>query len=558
MGNSQDNSMLQNTMSIGQLEADTPGYPRGRRIRIQGMEDEDVEELDNYPTENVKRSALPWRNPPNPMPRPWKGKQIFAEQGTAPDPSRSPINYSKRYPSPQHPPPPPPPPLPRDMETASTVYEGSVFDGEEGDQSSWLCPALNRPVATEEPSAMGIGMGWDMDDARSTRSRSQSPSRALRSPHTKTSVMRAQYTADKLKPQPLQVKARFCDGPYSRRKKPDKSEQASSSSVRNADQKPAQDLVVVQADTEDIHEQDVRDGDGGQRHVSPYRRLTNLKQKIAQRFRPPQDEVSAGQQHFAYLKAFPPITDDEDDLADDPTEEEEPKTLYDIARKREAIQQSLQRKLSSSALQLLDGPMMLNYDEQPSPKQRGDDATQPVQYLQYLPPSFFPPPVDYDSGSETITTASKSRYNAPIRDEPMATGLEPLLLASSAMGYNMPESKRISAEIEALKSKQLQTLANLRLVGNEFVPETPIGPFSPLQALANEPVTPSYYQPEPFFPESQPQSRYADDRSVASGVSKGGASVSNSVVQAEIHSIAAAIEDLRNRQRLSLHHLQSI
>lgn len=43
----------------------------------QGFFDGSADPDEVYGDENIVLSTLPWRNPPNPMPRPWKGKQLF-------------------------------------------------------------------------------------------------------------------------------------------------------------------------------------------------------------------------------------------------------------------------------------------------------------------------------------------------------------------------------------------------------------------------------------------------------------------------------------------------
>lgn len=348
--------------------------------------------------------------------------------------------------------------------------------------------------------------------------------------------MRARYSAERIQAHNEAV-ARVHTPIKSSQRTPRKTARqrvsSTSSVTKTQQQQDATSKTSLQtADTEDPVLHSVVAQEVARRTRSPYFLLNQLKAKIDDRFRTP----SEAHDRFAYLSNLElDSTAPAPEALEDHEGEVQEETLESMQRQREQIQRRLQFTLSSSTLQLLSHAATILQTPAPAVNDEAHWTNSPAQG------------VDYDSGTDTLTTLSRPSRAPHAKataagEEGREPGPDSLLLAAGSIGLHMEESKTLGVRIEEMKNRQLHSLAALQHTPS-MSPQSPQSPHvssvsSPpapvttLQALAAAPLSPPTLQ---------------DDHTVTS-----------SVVNTEIQSIAAAIEELRARQHRSLAQLHAL
>lgn len=518
--------------------------PPGKEAESEKESLDDVDQTISERIRGRRKSALPWRNPPHPLPRPWKGKQLFTTSFEETDPLRSPINKNYRIETAPTSPSPPrvavksapsdgaglfatptPIALPAPPETDIQPMRPEEDAPPTG---SWLCPSLNNSMAllreaetSWDPTVWQIPREVVLQEEEQERRKRRSASPSARP--TRASILRANYVADSLNPPPPPPAGR-------RRRSPSPAALSVRSRLRG-DRKSKGDLLVLQAD-ETVPEEEVEEAEAGnpsdsleasdvdvtiarcpQGRLSAYGLLSRLREKIDDRFRAPQlaeDDGREVNKHFAYLYSLPIETDPSPALP--PRSSSRPHTESggydnnDLAAQREIVQEMLQKELSYEAKQLLLSQQLRAQLEQNQMMAAtvgvnlgeadagGGSRTVALDY--------------YEGGeSESIATsasAATTRYRysyGPSAGPNKATGGEgsdeavPRTNAAST-DYSLPDSARLFNEMEALRAKQMQSLLSLRAAGVQLRVEEE-APIIPPPPLTPELVTPLH--PRPSF-----------------------------------------------------------
>eukprot|EP01039_Chlorochromonas_danica_P011067 gene11067-12326_t len=583
-----------------------------------------------------RKSALPWRNPPHPLPRPWKGKQLFTTSCEEVDPLRSPINKNYRITTAPRSPSPPratvnsapsdgaglfPTPTPMALAAPPETEIQSMRPEEDAppQSDSWLCPSLNNSMTllreaetSWDPTVWQIPREVVLQEEEQERRKRRSASPSARP--TRASILRANYVADSLNPPPPPP-------PAPRRRR---SPSPAPLSVRNrlrGDRKSKGDLLVLQAgeevpvpeeeevqqaeavippDSLEASDVDVTVARCPQGRLSAYGLLSRLREKIDDRFRAPELAEEDGRavavnKHFAYLHSLPIETDPSPALP--PRRSSSSSRLYaggresggghddndnDLAAQREMVQEMLRKELSYEAKQLLLSQQLHVQLEQNQmtvggglgEADAGGGGGSRTVALDY-----------YEGGeSESIATSASAattryRYSYSSASPSKAVGGEGSDNAAST-DYSVPDSARLFNEMEALRTKQMQSLLSLRAAGVQLrveeeapiIPPPPLSPelvtplyprpsftassvLSPLQALALESVTPtvlsvSHNSTWNISPDqaggSATSSSPPRERALPTGAVDDG-----------IQQLAVAMEEMKRRQQQSLNMLQS-